>query len=136
MVNIDKQIADAIAKASELTITKLGLRFDKVVVRLLGNIRTSIEQVAPNGKTILFTITAPIRLPAKTEYKLVEEIGYLSGSMTRHRDRVLTISQNNVRLRIVKTSSKKALKFIGLVHNSTTDSKLLLDLATRWLTQT
>ena len=43
MASIEKQIASEIAKANEVNIIKLGLRFDKVVIRLLGNIRMGIE---------------------------------------------------------------------------------------------
>ena len=69
MIQIEKQIANEIAKANGVSVTKLGLRFDKVVVRLLGNIRIAIEQEVPKKVTVIMTITAPIRLPAKTEYE-------------------------------------------------------------------
>ena len=44
---IDKDIAEKIAKHSGLSLAKLGLRFDKVVVRLLSNIRSSISADNP-----------------------------------------------------------------------------------------
>lgn len=133
MKNIEKQMADEIAKVNGLSVIKLGLRFDKVVVRLLGNLRTCVEPAVPNGKTVIVTITAPIKLPAKTEYEIEGRIKDLLESEAQQRDLRVTIFQNEVCLKIVGTSSKRAAKIVGLVHNPSTDSKLLLDLATQWL---
>jgi len=132
MTNIEKQIAEKIARANGLSVTKLGLRFDKVVVRLLGDLRTYVEQANVKEKTVFMTITAPIKLAVKTEYELEAKIKDFLDSKNRIRDRSITIFQNEVRLRIVESSSKQSDKFVGLVHNPGTDSKLLLDLATQW----
>lgn len=70
----DKDIAEKIAKENGLTIAKLGLRFDKVVIRLLSDIRIAISNDIPKGTAILLTITAPIRLPSKTESELCSQI--------------------------------------------------------------
>lgn len=72
MINIDRKIAEDIANVHTLSIAKLGLRFDKVVVRLLGNLRTFAEETAPENKTVLLTATAPIKLPGKTGNELVK----------------------------------------------------------------
>jgi hypothetical protein len=133
MTQIDKRIANEIAKANGVTVAKLGLRFDKVVVRLLGGIRIAIEQEVSKEVTFMMTITAAIKLPAKTEYELIGKINDFLGSGIQHQDSILTIFQNEVRLRIVKSSSKQTTKFVGLVHNPDIDSKLLLDLAAQWL---
>ena len=133
MTNFEKQIADKIAKANGLSVTKLGLRFDKVVVRLFEGLRASVEGAVPKGKTVIVTVTAPIKLPAKTAQELEGQIKDFLESGIRYQDRRVTVSQNEVRLRIVESSSKRAAKFVGLVHNPTTDSKLLLDLAAQWL---
>jgi len=133
MINIEKQLGEKIAKAGGLTVAKLGLRFDRVVVRLLGNLRTSLEHANLKQEAVLLTITAPIWLPAKTEIALKEQIGNLLDSGVRNRK--ITIFQNEARLSIVKTSVKQTAKFIGLVHNPGTDPKLLLDLAAQWLNE-
>jgi hypothetical protein len=133
MPTIEKQIADRIAKANGLSVTKLGLRFDKVVIRLLGNLRDYVERTSLKKETVIMTITAPIRLAVKTEYELEGRIKDFLDSGNRSRDRRLTIFQNEVRLRIVGSSLNQPPKFVGLVHNPGTDSKLLLDLASRWL---
>ncbi|HKO79484.1 MAG TPA: hypothetical protein VJU78_03775 [Chitinophagaceae bacterium] len=133
MTNFEKQIADKIAKANGLSVTKLGLHFDKVVVRLFEGLRVSVERVIPKGMTVIVTVTAPIKLPAKTEQEIEGIIKDFLDSGIRQQDRKVTVCQNEVRLRIVESSPKRADKFVGLVHNPGTDAKLLLDLATQWL---
>jgi hypothetical protein len=133
MINLEKQIGDEIAKMNGLSILKLGLRFDKVVVRLFGNLRGSIESSVTNDETVVVTVTAPIRVSVKTEYEIERQIKDFLESGIRNRDRKVSIFQNEVRLRIVGNTSKRAVKFIGLVHNPGTDSKMLLDLATEWI---
>jgi hypothetical protein len=74
---IDKHIAEKIAKHNGLSLTKLGLRFDKVVVRLLSNVRSCVSADIPGGVIVLVTISAPIKLPAKTEPALCNQIRVL-----------------------------------------------------------
>ncbi|MEO6550691.1 MAG: hypothetical protein ABIN94_21985 [Ferruginibacter sp.] len=134
MDNIEKQIADQIAKANGLTVVKLGLRFDKVVVRLIGNLRTSLEQVVPTGETLIMTMIAPIKQPAKTEYGLTTLIRDFLESGIKKEDDNLNVLGNEVHLRTVRsTPNKRAGRFIGLVHNPGTNAKKLLDLAARWV---
>jgi hypothetical protein len=131
MIQIEKQIANEIAKANELSLSKLGLRFDKVVVRILGNIRNAIEQEVPKESVIIVTISAPIKLPAKTEHELIEKIRNIVSTGKKKRDTSLTIFENEVRIRLIKSSSKKSINFIGLVHNKDIDSKYLLDISSK-----
>jgi hypothetical protein len=133
MINIEKQIADEIANSNGLSVTRLGLRFDKVAVRLLGNVRIFVEKNMQIRGTVLLTLTAPVKIPAKTEQEIMAQIKDLFDSGVRHHNRKLTIFENEIRLQIVYASTKKTTKFIGFVHNPGSDSKLLLDLASRWL---
>jgi len=119
--------------AKGLNVTKLGLRFDKVVVRLMGNLRTYVEEVNLHERAVLVTITAPIKLAAKTGHELKGQIKDFLDSGILGCDRRITIFQNSVCLRIVARSSKKTPKFVALVHNPGTDIELLLKLASQWL---
>lgn len=47
----------------------------------------------------------------------------------------MTVFQNEVQLRIIESPSKRNHKFVGLVHNPGTNPTMLLDLATRRLTE-
>lgn len=90
--NIDRQIAYEIVKVNNLSISKLGLRFDSVVVRLLGNLRIVVEQTAPKGKTVIMTISAPIKHPKK-ELNFVEHINELYD--LKHKDTSVSVFQNS-----------------------------------------
>ena len=48
----------------------------------------------------------------------------------------MTVHENEVRMRLVNCSAKRASNLIGFVHNPDTSSKLLLDLAEEWLVST
>lgn len=109
------------------------MRFDKVVVRLMGNLRIFVEQLNLNEGVVLLTITAPIKLPAKTEQALKEQIRDFLDSGIPGRDRRIIIFQNSVCFRIIECPSTQATKFVGLVHNPRTDVELLLKLAAQWL---
>jgi hypothetical protein len=135
MANIDRQVAEEIAAVHGLTVTKLGLRFDKVVTRLLGRLRACVENANQGEKTVLVTITAPIRLPGKTQQELEAILRESLECKSPVRERRMTVFQNEVQLRILESASKPYPKFVGMVHNPGTDSALLLDLATKWLTK-
>jgi len=133
MTSIEKQIANEIAKANGVNIIKLGLRFDKVVVRLLGHIRMVIEQDVPKDITVLITITAPIKHPAKTAHELIGNIKDLLKPPIQKCNNELVIFQNEIQIRIVEFTSKPTVKIVGLVHNPDIDPGFLLDLASKWL---
>lgn len=133
MTQNDKAIAIEIAKTNGLNITKLGLRFDKVVIRLLGNIRIAIEKEIPKDYAVILTMTAPIKHPAKTENGIIENFKEIFVHRKQLNDTLLTVFKNDVHLIFIKPSSKKFINFIGFVHNKDIDSKYLLDIASKWL---
>ncbi len=45
---------------------KLKLRFDRLVRRLTGDLKATLAGVLPEGQSVLITVTAPIKHPAKT----------------------------------------------------------------------
>src|SRR5215813_14559689 len=53
---------------------KLRLRFDKVAVRVVEHLRSTLREAVPEGVTVLVTITAPIRLASKTAAALEDKI--------------------------------------------------------------
>lgn len=130
---IDKIIAEKIAEENNLTIGKLGLRFDKVVVRLLSNIRDSVTEDIPGKTSVLFTITAPIKLPSKTESEVRRHIDESLNHKGKYSEQALTVFQNKVLIRKIKVPITQSIKFAGFVHNQNSNPKQLLDLATLWL---
>jgi len=133
MSNIEKQIAEAIVRANGLSLTTLDLRFDKVVVRLLGSLRAFLEGEIPTGKAVVVTITAPIKLPAKTGDALKEKIEDALVSGIPHEELNIAVFHNTVCLKVLHVSPHQEMKFVGLVHNPGTDARLLLELASKWL---
>ncbi len=133
MANIERDIGEQILRGSGLSAAKLGLRFDRVVVAVLGELRSFSDAATSSGAAILVTISAPIRLPAKTVEALKREISALQSAGAPHADYSATVHGNRVRMRLVRSSSPQAPRLIGLVHNPTSAPTLLLDLAERWL---
>jgi hypothetical protein len=131
--NTEKQIAEAIVRANGLSLTTLGLRFDKVVVRLLGSLKASLEGEIPTGKAIVVTITAPIKLPAKTADALKEKIVEALASGIPHEELNIAVFHNTVCLKTLNVPAHHHTKFVGLVHNRDIGPSLLLDLASKWL---
>jgi hypothetical protein len=104
------------------------LRFDRVATRLIERLQAGSEQTVPDGMTVLLTITAPIRLPAKTAASLEEKIRTLLARGSARRDKKDTIHGNRVRIRLLRGKSERAPKMIGFVHNSDSDPLLLLNM--------
>jgi hypothetical protein len=131
--NIEKENADQILKVDGLTASRAGLRFDRVVVGMLGALRSYAEETAPDGVTVLVTISAPIRVPAKTADALKQDIKALIASRMDGVSHAATVSGNSVQLRIFRKGSDRTPKLIGFVHNPGSNPALLLDMAERWL---
>lgn len=114
----EAKIAERIAAAG------IRLRFDKVALRLLDSVKASVGQVLAKDQSIAFTVTAPIKLPAKTTAALQECLRQLGceGLNT-------AINGNEIRARIIKNASRHMPRVIGFVHNSDTNADLLLTIA-------
>lgn len=101
------------------------LRFDKVVLGLIGRLQTGLHATVPDGKTLIVTVTAPIRLPGKTADTLEDRIL----SSLAHRSARLelkdTIHGNQIRVRLVKSFGGTS-RVIGFVHNPDSDPEILL----------
>lgn len=131
MTNADVEIVDRILKANGLRASKLGLRFDRVALSVLGELRAFVETSAPAEVSVLFTLTAPIRLPAKTADEVKRQIGDLVSRGAPREDASMVVHGNAVRLRLVASASSH--RFVGFVHNPASPSDRLLDLAQQWL---
>jgi hypothetical protein len=105
---------------------KTGLRFDKVALRLIRGLQAELDEVVPEEQTVIVTVTAPIRLPAKTAALLDELIRKRLARRSAGADIKDTIHGNGVRIRFVNGVAGRAPKVIGFVHNSGTDADILL----------
>ena len=105
------------------------LRFDRVGARLMDRLQAALSETVPDSMTVLLTITAPIRLPAKTAASLEDKIPTLLRRKSPGRDEKDTIHGNGVQIRILRDKSARAPRMIGFVHNSDSDPLLLLNMA-------
>ena len=103
------------------------LRFDKVVLRVIRRLREALSETVPDGSTVVFTMTAPIRQAAKTAAVLEARIrACLSGGCGEIDE---NIHGNLVRARLVSGASRQASKVVGFVHNPGVDPRLLIDMS-------
>ncbi|MCU1385160.1 MAG: hypothetical protein JWL71_3857 [Acidobacteria bacterium] len=139
LVVAGKRVPVVIARLKQRRGARVGiaarprLRFDKVATRLMDRLQAALGDTARDGRTVLLTITAPIRLPAKTAASLEAEIRTLLGSGSPRRAATHTIHGNRVEIRLVRNPSARAPTMIGFVHNSDSDAHLLFDMTREWL---
>ncbi len=114
----EREIAERIASAG------IRLRFDKVASRLIDGLKASVVQILPEDQSILFTVTAPIKHPAKTSAALQELLRDLPDGEFRK-----TINGNEVRARKVNLVLTGMPRVMGFVHYPESNAYLILDLA-------
>ncbi len=93
------------------------LRFDKVALRLVQGVRSALEGAVPDGRCVVFTVTAPIREPSKTMAALIEMIQLQLSVGAVLAEHAQTLHGNEVRVRVVANQSRHAEKVAGFVHN-------------------
>ena len=101
------------------------LRFDRVAMRFVGDVRSALHQVVPDGTTLMFTITAPIRLASKTADVLESKVRSFFARRTARIDLTETIHGNQIRVRLLGGGVKRTTKVIGFVHNPDSDPEVL-----------
>jgi hypothetical protein len=127
----ERELAEQIAESQGVSLAVLGLRLDRVVLRLFEKLRASLKKELPKGMRALVAITAPIREPGKTGLELEKQILAHVGSVSSRVDRRRRVCGNSVRVRILPLGLEGTPRIWGLVHNPGSDPKQLLDLAER-----
>ncbi|MGH6888114.1 MAG: hypothetical protein ACREHF_02785 [Rhizomicrobium sp.] len=133
LLNGGKRIAVEVATLSDRVVgpgaaTKPRLRFDKVARGLVARRKAGLGELVPDGMTVVFTITARIRLASQTAAAMEERIGTCLARRTAAKDFVDTIHENRIRVRFVKSGARRAAKVVGFVHNPDPSAGLLLDM--------
>lgn len=116
MVAIDPRHAEG--------LSTVRLRFDREALRFIDDVQAGLRDRVPAGKTLMFAITAPLRLASKTAAALVEKVHKDLAHRPRRFDLDETIHGNRVCVRLAKGVSNRA---IGFVHNPDCDPKILFD---------
>ena len=127
-----KRIAVEVVTAIRQRIAERGglakprLRFDRVALRFVGGLQAALSASVPDGAAVVLTVTAPIRLAAKTAAALESNI---RDGLARRPARVElkdAICGNQIRVRLVTGVSGRMPKVIGFVHNPDCDGDVLL----------
>jgi hypothetical protein len=115
---IEREIIERIVAA------KIRLRFDKAVLRLVSGLKAALAEVIPEGQTLIFTVTAPIRRRAKMAAALeaLVRAGLPNGDVRS------TVEENDVRLRQVIDVPAHMPKVVGFVHTLESDAGFILAL--------
>lgn len=124
----------AIATSNGLTAAELGLRFDKVALRVLEILRIQAENSLSKGETVIVTVTAPIRVPDRTGKGIATLIESLTTTSAERQNKKALIMGNEVHLRLLRHARAQAPRFIGFIHNPDVKASRLIRLATAWLT--
>jgi hypothetical protein len=106
---------------------KPALRFDRVALRLIHQLRVGLRDVVPDGEAVIFGVTAPIRLPAKTAAALEDKIRTELINRSGRSELRDTIHGNDVRVRITSGKPGEGAAVVGFVHNPGYDPELLFD---------
>lgn len=104
------------------------LRFDRVVIALVRRLQSALREFVPDGKTLVLTVTAPIRLPSKTAEALEDKVRIALARQSANLTVDETIHGNGVRVRLVQGGSRRLSKVIGFVHNPGSNPEVLFDL--------
>jgi hypothetical protein len=112
---------------------KLGLRFDKVALAFVGDVQRNARDLVPRGRTLIVTITAPIRLPAKTTAVLCERVRAALVAAPANLRIDETINGNRISVRLAKNVRGYAPNVIAVVHNPETPAVLLIEMTATFL---
>jgi hypothetical protein len=105
------------------------LRFDRVALGLVDRLRTALDGSVPDGRTVVVTITAPIRLPARTAIAMEQRIRRLIATRAAAARVTATIHGNEIQVHLLKGGNARTAKLIGFVHNPDSAPTVLIDVA-------
>jgi hypothetical protein len=112
---------------THLGLAKPRLRFDKVVIRLIRRLREALSQDIPAGSTVVFSMTAPIRLAARTAALLELRIRLCLADGPDEFAEI--IHGNEVHVRIVSGGPRGTPKVVGFVQSPGADPVLLIEMS-------
>ena len=111
------------AIVAQLTAAGCDLRFDRVVQRLVNDLKASLTPLVPERQALLITLTAPIKLPKKTSAEVCNAI-QISASAHNFSRKVHGNQVSIYRLAQLPPHLPKVLVF---VHNPETEAAQILD---------
>jgi hypothetical protein len=110
-------------------LNKPRLRFDRVALRFVEGLQAALHEFVPDGEAVILTVTAPIRLPAKTAAALADKIRSCLAHQPAQVELRETIHGNQIRVHLAKGGARGTAKVIGFVHNPEPVPGALLEIA-------
>lgn len=123
----EKTVAAQFTKFSGKSLRDLGLRFDRVVVRVQDDVRDFASSEFPDAVLALITMTAPIRLPGNTAEALKEKLSELLVKKPIGKAFKANLCGNKVCIEIVKVKKATKIRSLVFVHNTDSSLKDLLN---------
>ena len=111
------------AIVAQLTAAGCDLRFDRVVQRLVNDLKASLTPLVPERQALLITLTAPIKLPKKTSAEVCNAI-QISASAHNFN---LKVHGNQVSIYRLAHFPPHLPKVFVFVHNPETEAAQTLD---------
>lgn len=108
-------------------VAKARLREDAVALRVLRDIESALRAHVPDGKTIILTLGAPIKVPKKLLGALTDTLLTYVESGAEESEEKRTILGNRVRFRVLNDNSKWNAKVIGFVFSGDPEPGILAD---------
>jgi hypothetical protein len=110
---------------ARLRAAKLRSRFDKVALPLVSELKAALASVVPEGQSVVFTISAPIGLPAKTAAALAN----MARSSPATQSAVRSCTAPRFEIRRLGYVPKSKPKVLGFVHSVESDASAILAVA-------
>jgi len=101
------------------------LRFDKVALGLIARLQATLCDHVPGGQTLLVSVSAPIRLPAKTAAEMDERIRRWLAGVVEPSEFRCTINGNEIHVRLVSGAPHRSSNVLVFVHNPEVDTAAL-----------
>jgi hypothetical protein len=108
-------------------VAKPRLREDRVAQRVLRDIESALRAHVPDGKSIIVTLGAPIKVPNQLLAALTDMLLKYLESGAQEIEEKKTILGNRVRFRVVNDGSKWNAKVIGFVFSGDPEPGALAD---------
>jgi hypothetical protein len=103
------------------------LRLDKVALGLVDRLRVALEGCVPDDRTIIVTITAPIRLASKTAAAMAGSIRRRLEHRAAAGRSIHRIHGNTIQIWILPGGTAMTSKLVGFVHNPDANPRILIE---------
>jgi hypothetical protein len=111
------------------------LRLDRVALGLMDRLRVAVEASVPEDRTIIVTITAPIRLASKTAASMASSIRRRLARRAAGRS-IHNIHGNTIQIWILPRAGAMTSKLVGFVHNPDANPRILIEVTRALLAAT